>query len=255
MGVEPVKYALESVNNELCSDPARKKSWSIDKKFQEKTLTTIFGDVHYQRTYFVSKFGRGYSHICDRIFGIEPHERCDMGVKAKMIENAIDMSYEKSSNVFESKLSKQTVLNSIREMENERLSIESPKVKIVLDRYHLNKYIISATGNVPEMRGDIWRSIHKKDLKAVKDVFNDIRICADTLQRVEQINSTWQYIKNNWGGIKNSYDAKYIGCSAEGHISHILSERLSSGSLGWSYTGVGDMAKLRAFRANNRKLR
>lgn len=352
LGVELVKYALESVDNELCGDPARKKSWSIDKKFQEKTLTTIFGDVHYQRTYFVSKFGRGYSHLCDRIFGIEPHERCDMGVKVKMIENAIDMSYEKSSNVFESKLSKQTVLNSIREVENERLSIESPKektqveilyveadedhvalqngsnvmpylayvhegyvdkstprkklknaryfsgmykngddfwievanyieenydtdylktvylsgdgaawikqgrhwlpkVKIVLDRYHLNKYIISATGNVPEMRGDIWRSIHKKDLKGVKDVFNDIRICADTLQRVEQINNTWQYIKNNWEGIKNSHDAKYIGCSAEGHVSHILSERLSSRPLGWSYTGVDDMAKLRAFRANN----
>lgn len=101
------------------------------------------------------------------------------------------------------------------------------------------------------MRGDIWRSIHKKDLKGVKDVFNDIRICADTLQRVEQINNTWQYIKNNWEGIKNSHDAKYIGCSAEGHISHILSERLSSRPLGWSYTGVDDMAKLRAFRANN----
>ena len=126
-----------------------------------------------------------------------------------------------------------------------------PKVKIVLDRYHLNKYIISATGNVPEMRGDIWRSIHKKDLKGVKAVFNDIRICADTLQRVEQINNTWQYIKNNWEGIKNSYDVGYIGCSAEGHISHILSERLSSRPLGWSYTGVDDMARLRAFRANN----
>ena len=90
-------------------------------------MTTIFGDVHYQRTYFVSKFGKGYSHLCDRIFGIEPHERCDMNIKAKMVENAIDISYEKSSKVFGAKMSKQTVLNSIREIENDRLSIEASK--------------------------------------------------------------------------------------------------------------------------------
>lgn len=352
LGVKLVQYALESVDNELCNDSMRKKSWSIDKKLQEKTLTTIFGDVHYQRTYFVSKFGKGYSHLCDRIFGIEPHERCDMNVKAKMIENAIDMSYEKSSRVFESKMSKQTVLNSIREIENDRLSLKAPiekqraevlyvdadedhvalqdgssvmpylayvhegyvdkdkprkelkniryfsgiyrnseefwlevanyieenydtdylkfvylagdgaawikqgvhwlpKVKIVLDKYHLNKYIISATGNVPEMRTDIWRALYKKDLNQVKNAFDDILICADSPQKLEQIKKTWQYIKGNWEGIMNSYDSQYIGCSAEGHVSHILSERLSSRPLGWSYVGVDDMAKLRAFRANN----
>lgn len=352
LGVKLVQYALESVDNVLCNDSMRKKSWSIDKKLQEKTLTTIFGDVHYQRTYFVSKFGKGYSHLCDRIFGIEPHERCDMNVKAKMVENAIDMSYEKSSRVFESKMSKQTVLNSIREIENDRLSLKAsiekscvevlyvdadedhvalqdgssvmpylayvhegyvdkdkprkelkniryfsgmyrnseefwlevanyieenydtdylkavylagdgaawikqgvhwlPKAKIVLDKYHLNKYIISATGNVPEMRTDIWRALYKKDLNQAKNVFDDILICADSPQRLEAINKTWQYIKGNWEGIMNSYDAQYIGCSAEGHVSHILSERLSSRPLGWSYVGVDDMAKLRAFRANN----
>ena len=30
-------------------------------------------------------------------------------------------------------------------------------------------------------------------------------------------------IKGNWEGIMNSYDAQCIGCSAEGHVSHILS--------------------------------
>lgn len=82
-------------------------------------------------------------------------------------------------------------------------------------------------------------------------VSDDILICADSLQRIELIKKTWQYIKGNWEGIMNSYDAQYIGCSAEGHVSHILSERLSSRPLGWSYVGVDDMAKLRAFRANN----
>lgn len=352
LGVKLVQFALETIDDELCNDSLRKKSWSIDKKLQEKTLTTIFGDVHYQRTYFVSKYGKGYSHLCDRIFGIEPHERCDMNVKAKMIENAIDMSYEKSSRVFETKLSKQTVLNSIREIEHERLTLKAPKqksqvevlyvdadedhvalqngtnampylayvhegyrdkektrkelknvryfsgmykksedfwlevanyiednydtsylktvylsgdgaawikegtnwlpkVKIVLDKYHLNKYILEATGHIPEARVCIWSSIHQQDLKELKAIFSDIKSYADSPQREEKIKNTMQYIKTNWTGIKNWRDAGYIGCSAEGHVSHILSERLSSRPLGWSYSGVDDMSRLRAFKANN----
>ncbi len=41
-----------------------------------------------------------------------------------------------------------------------------------------------------------------------------------------------------------------MGCSAEGHVSHILSSRLSSRPLGWCETGVDQMARLRAFTAN-----
>ena len=46
------------------------------------------------------------------------------------------------------------------------------------------------------------------------------------------------------------YDADYIGCSAEGHVSHVLSSRLSSRPLGWCKTGVDQMSRLRAFTAN-----
>ena len=45
LGIEVVKYALEMVDNELCNNKMRKKSWSVDKSGQEKALTTIFGDV------------------------------------------------------------------------------------------------------------------------------------------------------------------------------------------------------------------
>lgn len=58
------------------------------------------------------------------------------------------------------------------------------------------------------------------------------------------------YILNNWEGIVNHYDADYIGCSAEGHISHLLSARLSSRPLGWSPVGANQMASLRVYQAN-----
>ena len=46
-------------------------------------------------------------------------------------------------------------------------------------------------------------------------------------------------------------DPDYIGCSTEGHISHILSARLSSRPLSWCREGVDQMSRLRAFKANS----
>jgi len=46
-----------------------------------------------------------------------------------------------------------------------------------------------------------------------------------------------------------------IGCSAEGHISHVFSARLSRNPLGWSREGLKLMAKLRVFSKNGGDLR
>jgi len=55
-----------------------------------------------------------------------------------------------------------------------------------------------------------------------------------------------KYILNNWEGIKiYNEDEDVIGCSAEGHISHVFSARLSRNPLGWSREGLKLMAKLR----------
>lgn len=351
LGVELIKFALETVDSELCNNKMRKESWSIDKSGQEKTFTTVFGDVQYTRTYFASKFGKGYAHLADRIFGIEPHERCDLTIKSKMLENVVDLSYEKSSNAFSTKLSKQTVLNTIRKIDNNRLIIADnvekakvktlyveadedhvalqdgrnampylvyvhegyvdskskrkelknvryfsgmykqsedlwievanyvennydtdylktlylagdgaswikqgehwlPKTKVILDKYHLNKYVVAATGHIPEMRSNIWKALNTKDFKALQITIDEILTCVDSPQRAETVLKFKSYVKGNWQGIENSLDEESIGCSAEGHISHILSDRLSSRPLGWCVTGVDDMAKLRAFRAN-----
>src|SRR5690606_4323553 len=59
-----------------------------------------------------------------------------------------------------------------------------------------------------------------------------------------------RYILGNWKGIMRQYDADYVGCSAEGHVSHILSSRLSSRPMGWSKVGVDQMTRLRVVVAN-----
>ena len=62
-----------------------------------------------------------------------------------------------------------------------------------------------------------------------------------------------EYILNNVEGIKNLYRNKkeLHGCSAEGHISHILSDRMSSRPMGWSEINVDKMSRLRIAKEDN----
>ena len=60
------------------------------------------------------------------------------------------------------------------------------------------------------------------------------------------------YFLSNWIAAKRRYtDRKHIkGCSAEGHVSSIYSERMSSRPMGWSETGSDRMCKLRCYVRN-----
>ena len=57
--------------------------------------------------------------------------------------------------------------------------------------------------------------------------------------KVRAVESAKNYILGNRTGIKESVKAKdkSLQCSAEGHVSHIYSDRMSSRPLGWSRTG------------------
>lgn len=53
-----------------------------------------------------------------------------------------------------------------------------------------------------------------------------------------------EYILSNWTAAKVRllHQNGVKGCSAEGHISHILSARMSSRPMGWSKKGVSKMS-------------
>lgn len=44
------------------------------------------------------------------------------------------------------------------------------------------------------------------------------------------------------------------GCSAEGHVSHVLSSRMSTPALGWSRLGASKMARLREWSYNKESM-
>ena len=51
--------------------------------------------------------------------------------------------------------------------------------------------------------------------------------------------------------MRSYHDKRLKGCSAEGHVSHVLSERLSSRPMGWSQSGADRMSKLRCYERNH----
>lgn len=131
-----------------------------------------------------------------------------------------------------------------------------PRVKFVLDKYHMNKYVTKATAHKQEYAIKIWDCLKEADLDELGLVFNDLHMATENESKHKEIKESWEYFKNNWDGIKvqEEESERIVGCSAEGHNSHILAARMSSRPMGWSKDGADKMARLRAFKANKGKV-
>jgi len=300
LGANIIKDFLEELDKTIKEDEKRKKGWVVERK-DKKKIVTMLGEIEYARTYYKSKKNGEYRYLLDEIIGISKHEKVDKEVKIKLVENAINMSYEESSKITcPEKLSRQTVFNAIRqvgevevkrevkekrkvrvlyieadedhvalqdgkkemprlvyihegrqskngrnELKNvyykayvgveaeeiwidvanyvyDNYEIESiekiyiagdgarwikegmewiPKAKFVLDRYHLNKYIIRGTAKREEYRQKIWGAINEGDKKALREIFKELINIAETKTEKERAKEARRYILNNWGGI------------------------------------------------------
>ena len=70
-------------------------------------------------------------------------------------------------------------------------------------------------------------------------------------RNAERIESLRTYVLENWAAIRRTLRNKLVqGCSAESHVSHVLSDRLSSRPLSWSQKGADKMSKLRCYERN-----
>ena len=130
------------------------------------------------------------------------------------------------------------------------------KAKFVLDRYHMHKYIIGATSQLQDSaedaRREIYRCIYGKRKRQAEEVFEKILEVTEGGGKRKTVEAAKDYILTNWPGImqwvrdKN----KEVECSAEGHISHVFADRMSSRPLGWSRRGADRMSRLRIYERN-----
>jgi len=354
IGATLVAEALETINEVYKDSKDRKRNWTVKEKAAKKTLTTIFGEVKYKRTYYENKRADEYSYLSDEAVGIKAHDKLDASLKAKLIEEAVFMPYSRSAKEAAEavELTSQTVMNSIRglgsvgndaaeikqdkrsvkvlyiEADEDHVSLQdggyaepklvyvhegkkkagknrwkllnaryfsgvyansdelwvevldyidkaydidtiekiylsgdgAPWIKnglgwikgsiFVLDRYHLSKYVTQATAHMDYTTPIMWDYINRSDKESVKQLFNAIVSTTEPETKKRAVQEARRYILGNWEGIMRQYEADYTGCSAEGHVSHILSSRLSSRPLGWCRKGVDQMSRLRVFVAN-----
>ena len=92
--------------------------------------------------------------------------------------------------------------------------------------------------------------IRKGMKRAVADLFRVMLQETPSEPKKESIRMARTYIWNNWDGIQRQKAQGYVGCSAEGHVSHVLSDRLSSRPMGWSKEGLIHMSSMRIFSQN-----
>lgn len=140
-----------------------------------------------------------------------------------------------------------------------------PRSINVLDKFHLTKAVNGIVGKETkenekeksEYKRRIYRSFYALDFNKTKEIAYEIlaeEMEETTRKRKEKL---LQYILNNKEGISNLYkhQKELHGCSAEGHVSHLYSARLSSRPLGWKTVNVDNVSRLRLVKADKKEIR
>ena len=117
---------LESYDTFLCEKKHLRTDWHIVRK-DETTLLTSLGTLHYHKTLFRNKKTGEYEYFLDKVMGLEAHARMTEDAEARILEEAVQTSYEKSGkavSLSKEEVSRETVKNKIH-------SLQFPKKVII----------------------------------------------------------------------------------------------------------------------------
>lgn len=133
-----------------------------------------------------------------------------------------------------------------------------PKIINTLDEFHLKKYLLKMTRHMEEKQSEemrrlrriISRGTKKEFTEMTEELIRHLKIKDEAGRK--RIKESSEYILDNWTAAKMRLRNRLSipGCSAEGHVSHVLSSRMSTLAMGWSKKGADAMAQLRAYYYN-----
>ena len=147
------------------------------------------------------------------------------------------------------------------EQDNKGLWIKSghygfEKTMFVLDEFHLSQSFMRLTRHMKDSREDaiaeLRNCIRRKNKNDFYEVIERLKSCASSEKVMERIDKEAGYISSNWMAAKYRLKRKenVKSCSAEGHVYHVLSSRMSTQAMGWSRHGGSQMAHLREYYYN-----
>ena len=126
----------------------------------------------------------------------------------------------------------------------------------VMDEYHILKYAIKATNILQDSQEEgiheIFEALRNNDKTELENAFGMIYNVCKTEKEIGTTNECYKYFMDQFESIclRFQKNEEILGCSAEGHVSHILSNRLSSRPMGWSIKGCNNISKLIAYHYN-----
>lgn len=130
------------------------------------------------------------------------------------------------------------------------------KAIFVMDEYHVLKYATKATSVLQDSQEEgihkIFEALRNNDKTELENIFGMIYNISKTDKEKDIINECYNYFMKQFESIciRFQKNEEILGCSAEGHVSHILSNRLSSRPMGWSIKGCNNISKLIAYHYN-----
>lgn len=124
------------------------------------------------------------------------------------------------------------------------------------DKYHLMKYVNTAAAQMldekDDVKNELWHLMYSKQKNARKKFDAYTTSMMNSAKKPDKVEELRKYVLGNWPAVRRTLRNKLVnGCSAESHVSHVLSDRLSSRPMGWSQTGADRMSKLRCYERNN----
>lgn len=133
LGREITLNMIEFLEEKIYNSSERKDKYVVYQKnslSNERKLITIFGEIIFNRRYYVSKDEKSKKeYLLDRMIGIAEKERMLVNVEEKMLELATIKSYEFAgkNSAYGIDISKSTVQNKIEELDFENIDISYEK--------------------------------------------------------------------------------------------------------------------------------
>jgi len=155
LGRDIVKWVVESCDERLREEPQARPGWVVARRGDEKQLLTPFGMVSYERTYFRHRARKQYAYLADAVIGVTPHQRVNDGVKARLVERAVEQSYRKSGRWTAEEawhVSAQTVMTALRQTrvpDERKAPVTKRRVKYL--------FVEADEDHVPRQHGGRWQ--------------------------------------------------------------------------------------------------
>lgn len=135
---ELIALMVRQLNMQIREDKIFRKEQglSLKEKHRPRELLTAVGQIRIERDYYQMKESGEYCYPLDTMIGLKPYVRVGDELSAQMINQAAEVSYEKSAQtIAKGQVSRQTVKNKLQTVGI--LEIEGPSEKRVVKELHV----------------------------------------------------------------------------------------------------------------------